>query len=234
MEKIELGIQPEPESFSCVSLFFTDIAGFKKLVGAVPPVQILQLLNVLYTKFDEIILKYPQLYKVESVSDTYMVATGLSVSPEAPPQEYSECAVQALRCCTELQSLVNSMDFTNIVGHHKIELRIGIHSGTVNAGLIGTKMSRYCLFGDTVNTASRMCTTGEPGKIQVSMQTIQVLGDNDNFEFESRGDIEVKGKGEKTKKKIIIIYMILFFSSDRYLKKEILNILGVMSTFWLL
>ncbi|KAJ3028597.1 UNVERIFIED_CONTAM: hypothetical protein HDU68_001324 [Siphonaria sp. JEL0065] len=133
MEKIELGVQPEPESFSCVSLFFTDIAGFKKLVGAVSPVKILELLNVLYTKFDEVILRYPQLYKVESVSDTYMVATGLSVSPDAPSKEYSECAVQALKCCAELQALVKSLDLSNIVGSHKIELRIGIHSGTVNA-----------------------------------------------------------------------------------------------------
>ncbi|KAJ3030021.1 UNVERIFIED_CONTAM: hypothetical protein HDU68_010370 [Siphonaria sp. JEL0065] len=110
-----------------------DIAGFKKLVGAVSPVKILELLNVLYTKFDEVILRYPQLYKVESVSDTYMVATGLSLSPDAQAEEFAECAVQALNCSAELQTLVNSMDFTNIVGPHKIELRIGIHSGTVNA-----------------------------------------------------------------------------------------------------
>ncbi|KAJ3008632.1 UNVERIFIED_CONTAM: Retinal guanylyl cyclase 1, partial [Siphonaria sp. JEL0065] len=192
MEKIELGVQPEPESFSCVSLFFTDIYEFKKLVGNVSPVKILQLLNVMYTRFDEIIAKYSQLYKVESVSDTYMVAAGLSSSNEKTKEEIAECTVQALKCCAELQKQVASMDFRDIVGDHPVKLRIGIHSGTITAGLIGTKMSRYCLFGDTVNTASRMCTTGEPSKIQVSSQTIQVLGEDDQFEFEVRGDIEVK------------------------------------------
>ncbi|ORY44678.1 hypothetical protein BCR33DRAFT_206581 [Rhizoclosmatium globosum] len=196
MEKMEMGITPEPENFSCATLFFTDINGFKKLVGSIPPVQILHFLNVLYTKFDEIIAKYPQLYKVETVSDTYMVAAGLSASKQATAQEIAECTAQALKCCAELQVLVNRMDFTNIVGDNKIQLRIGIHSGTINAGLIGTKMSRYCLFGDTVNTASRMCTTGEASKIQVSTQTIEVLGEDDKFEFEIRGDIEVKGKGK--------------------------------------
>ncbi|KAJ3398533.1 Nitrogen permease reactivator protein [Chytriomyces hyalinus] len=194
MEKIELGVVPEPESFGCVSLFFTDIFEFKKLVASVSPVQILKLLNVLYTRFDAVIAKYSQLYKVESVADTYMVAAGLS-SHEKSKEDITECTIQALNCCIELQGLVKSMDFTEIVGDHNVKLRIGIHSGTINAGLIGTKMSRYCLFGDTVNTASRMCTTGDAARIQVSPQTILVLGEDDQFEFEIRGEIEVKGKG---------------------------------------
>ncbi|KAJ3118823.1 hypothetical protein HK100_000534 [Physocladia obscura] len=196
MEKIEQGIVPEPESFNCVSLFFTDIWEFKKLVGAIKPEKILQLLNVLYTRFDTIIARYSQLYKVESVSDTYMVAAGISSSNEKSKEDFAECTKQALNCCSELQKLVMGMDFSDIVGEYKIRLRIGIHSGAINAGLIGTKMSRYCLFGDTVNTASRMCTTGEPDKIQVSSQTIAGLGDDDSMEFEVRGDIEVKGKGK--------------------------------------
>ncbi|KAI8608983.1 adenylate and guanylate cyclase catalytic domain-containing protein [Chytriomyces sp. MP71] len=196
MEKIETGVVPDPESFSCVSVLFTDIYDFKKLTGVIAPVNILKMLNILYTQFDAIIAKYPQLYKVESVSDTYMVASGLSSSSDRTKEEISECTIQALQCCMELQALVKGMNFVDIVGTSPIQLRIGIHSGTINAGLIGTKMSRYCLFGDTVNTASRMCTTGEPGKIQVSPHTIQVLGEDDQFEFTERGEIEVKGKGK--------------------------------------
>ncbi|KAJ3119616.1 hypothetical protein HK100_000231, partial [Physocladia obscura] len=153
MEKIEQGIVPEPESFNCVSLFFTDIWEFKKLVGAIKPEKILQLLNVLYTRFDTIIARYSQLYKVESVSDTYMVAAGISSSNEKSKEDFAECTRQALNCCSELQKLVIGMDFSDIVGEYKIRLRIVIFP--VIKGLIGTKMSRYCLFGDTVNTASR-------------------------------------------------------------------------------
>ncbi|KAI9333136.1 adenylate and guanylate cyclase catalytic domain-containing protein [Obelidium mucronatum] len=192
MEQIETGVVPGPEQFNCVTVFFTDIYEFKKLVGFVSPVKILQLLNVLYTKFDEVIAKYPQLYKVESVSDTYMVAGGISSIHEKTDQEIAECAIQALACSIELQKLVLAMDFTNIVGPYPIRLRIGIHSGAINAGVIGTKMSRYCLFGDTINTASRMCTTGEPSKIQVSTQVIEKIGSDEQFEFDERGEIEVK------------------------------------------
>ncbi|KAJ3053874.1 Retinal guanylyl cyclase 2, partial [Rhizoclosmatium hyalinum] len=191
MEKIELGIVPEPEQFACVTIFFTD---FKKLVATIDPVNILHLLNALYTKFDAVIAKYPRLYKVESVSDTYMVAAGINTNSEKSKEEVAACAHQALDCTIELQALVNSMalELRSLVGDQPVKLRIGVHSGSINAGLIGTKMSRYCLFGDTVNTASRMCTTGLASKIQVSAQTIQILGDDETFEFEVRGDIEVK------------------------------------------
>ncbi|KAJ3018549.1 UNVERIFIED_CONTAM: hypothetical protein HDU68_011093, partial [Siphonaria sp. JEL0065] len=192
MEQIETGVVPGPEQFNCVTVFFTDIYEFKKLVGFVSPVKILQLLNVLYTKFDEVIFKYPHLYKVESVADTYMVAAGISSSHEKTDEETAECAIQALACSIELQKLVMSLDLTSIVGPYPIRLRIGIHSGGINAGVIGTKMSRYCLFGDTINTASRMCTTGEPSKIQVSTQVIQKIGADEQFEFDERGEIEVK------------------------------------------
>ncbi|KAJ3133037.1 hypothetical protein HK100_004763 [Physocladia obscura] len=195
MEKIENGIVPGPESFNCVTVFFTDIYDFKKLVGWVEPTKILQLLNVMNTKFDDIIGKYSQLYKVESVSDTYMVAAGISLLKEKTTQEIQECTIQALACAIELQNSVKSLNFVPIVGNHSVQIRIGIHAGAINAGLIGTKMSRYCLFGDTINTASRMCTTGSSARIQVSMQIIQNIGTDDQFEFEERGEVEVKGKG---------------------------------------
>ncbi|KAJ3395297.1 Receptor-type guanylate cyclase gcy-13 [Entophlyctis sp. JEL0112] len=133
MEKIEQGQNPEPEQFSFVSLFFTDIFEFKKLVGAVPPEKILQLLNILYAQFDSVIAKYNLLYKVESVSDTYMVVSGISSGAEKTKEEIAECTKQSLDCCAELQRVVRDMNFSNIVGDHKIKLRIGVHSGPINA-----------------------------------------------------------------------------------------------------
>ncbi|KAJ3238831.1 hypothetical protein HDU81_007031 [Chytriomyces hyalinus] len=195
IEKLENGIVPEPENFSCVCLFFTDIFEFKKLVASVDPVNILKLLNVMYTEFDTILSRYSQLYKVESVADTYMVAAGLA-SHDKTDSEIAECTKQAFRCSMEMQRAVQKMNFSRFVGAQEVKLRIGIHAGVINAGLIGIKMSRYCLFGDTVNTASRMCTTGFASRIQVSSNAIQALGADEDFEFEERGEIEVKGKGK--------------------------------------
>ncbi|KAJ3256664.1 hypothetical protein HDU77_003012 [Chytriomyces hyalinus] len=194
VERIEAGQPVVPEQFECVTVFFTEIYGFKNLVATVDPVKIIHLLDMMYKQFDQIISKYSQIFKVESVSHTYLLASGLSASGNEP--EVSECAHQALTCANALKDWVAKTDFSSIVGNVDIKLCIGIHSGPASGALIATKVGRYCLFGETVQLASRMCATAESNKIQVSPMTIQVLGLDDNFEFAERGDIDIKTQGK--------------------------------------
>ncbi|KAJ3240169.1 hypothetical protein HDU78_002462 [Chytriomyces hyalinus] len=194
VERIEAGQPVVPEQFECVTVFFTEIYGFKNLVATVDPVKIIHLLDMMYKQFDQIISKYSQIFKVESVSHTYLLASGLSASRNE--SEVSECAHQALTCANALKDWVAKTDFSSIVGNVDIKLCIGIHSGPASGALIATKVGRYCLFGETVQLASRMCATAESNKIQVSPMTIQVLGLDDNFEFAERGDIDIKTQGK--------------------------------------
>jgi class 3 adenylate cyclase len=200
MAELESGKTPEPAEFSTVTIFFTDIYKFKQMVATVvDSVQILELLNTLYSKFDDVISKYDGLYKVECVSDTYMVASGLSHSDDKTHEEIQADTEAALMCCKELQEVAKSIDMEELgmmPEFDKLEIRIGVHSGPVFAGLVGNKMSRYCLFGDSVNTASRMCTNSEPGRICVSPKTQEIGKNLKGMKFEQRSDVEVKGKGK--------------------------------------
>ncbi|KAJ3301923.1 Nitrogen permease reactivator protein, partial [Blyttiomyces sp. JEL0837] len=194
LEDLEKGQTPQPSQFEGVTLFFTDINKFKSLVSRLPPTKILTMISTIYTKFDSILANYDRLYKVESVADTYMVAAGLrfNKSEDDPVLD----ARDALLCAKEMIAAVQSMEFDNLPEDVVIELRVGVHTGYILAGLVGTKMSRYCLFGDTVTTASRMCTTSEPSKIHVSSKTFDLVKDLPEFEFAEMEQTEVKGKGK--------------------------------------
>ncbi|KAJ3117085.1 hypothetical protein HDU96_008003 [Phlyctochytrium bullatum] len=198
LEDLEAGITPEPKSFETVTIFFTDIPQFKSLTSSVDSVALLNLLNLVYTKFDEVIQDNPALYKVECVSDTYMVAAGLSGNAKPSEDEIKEVTAVAVSCARKLLEAFKSIDLSEVGINEPLDLRVGIHTGPVLAGIVGTKMGRYCLFGDTVNTASRMCTTSNPSSIQVSPSTFEIVRDNRDFAFEERGEVNVKGKGKMT------------------------------------
>ncbi|KAJ3412698.1 Guanylate cyclase 2G [Chytridiales sp. JEL 0842] len=197
LSELEAGKTPEPTEFNMVTLFFTDIHNFKNLVATTDPIVILNLLKTLYSHFDEIISKYDSLYKVECVSDTYMVVSGLSSDTEKTEEQIQADAEAALRCVKELQGVVETIDLEELGIEDELKIRVGVHSGPVFAGLIGNKkMSRYCLFGDTVNTSSRMCTNSAPGRILVSPKTKEIANGIRGLKFEERGAIDVKGKGK--------------------------------------
>jgi adenylate cyclase len=168
-----------PES----TVLFADVVGFTPMSAGMSPPELVGLLNSLFTKFDEFVGDLG-LEKTKTVGDEYMVAAGV---PLPRPDHAEVIAELALR-------IRDHVAREDVDGHH-IELRIGINSGPVVAGIIGTHKFSYDLWGDTVNTASRMQSEGIPGQIQVSSAT-EILLRGTGFVCEPRGIISVKGKGD--------------------------------------
>ncbi|XP_052896080.1 atrial natriuretic peptide receptor 1 [Anopheles moucheti] len=186
-QQLLAGEMVQPEQFECVTIYFSDIVGFTALCAQSRPMEVVDFLNDLYSTFDRIIGFY-DVYKVETIGDAYMVVSGL---PERNGHDHArEIGLMALAILDAVKS------FT--IKHkpdYQLKIRIGIHSGPVCAGVVGQKMPHYCLFGDTVNTASRMESTGHPLKIHVSEAAKQILDKFGTFRTELRGDVELKGKG---------------------------------------
>uniref|UniRef100_A0A8C2SWB9 Guanylate cyclase n=2 Tax=Coturnix japonica TaxID=93934 RepID=A0A8C2SWB9_COTJA len=187
-DDLRQGKRAQAQSYLSATIFFSDIVGFTQLSSSSTPYQVVDLLNKLYTTFDEIIDNY-DVYKVETIGDAYMVVSG--VPKENGILHAGEIASMAL-------DLVNVCKTFRIP--HKpntlLKIRAGIHSGAVVAGVVGTKMPRYCLFGDTVNTASRMESTSEALKIQCSSNAYQLLEQIGDYVLICRGNLQVKGKGD--------------------------------------
>ncbi|CAK9821911.1 Guanylate cyclase 32E [Anthophora retusa] len=188
-EQLKRGHKVEAESFDCVTIYFSDIVGFTAMSAESTPLQVVDFLNDLYTCFDSTIENY-DVYKVETIGDAYMVVSGLPIRNGI--QHAGEIASMSLCLLDAIKQ------FT--IRHRpleKLQLRIGIHSGPVCAGVVGLKMPRYCLFGDTVNTASRMESTGSPLKIHCSKETKSLLDQLGGFSVIERGLVSMKGKGER-------------------------------------
>ncbi|XP_048026436.1 guanylate cyclase 2G isoform X1 [Megalobrama amblycephala] len=186
-DQLMAGKSVEPKSYDMVTIFFSDIVGFTTMCSISSALEVITLLNDLYSLFDEIIKLY-DVYKVETIGDAYMVASGLPISNGNLHAE--EISTMALHFLSALKRFK-----IRHLPNEKLALRIGINSGPVVAGVVGSTMPRYCLFGDTVNTASRMESNSLPLRIHISQSTADILFKNGNFELEERGDIEIKGKG---------------------------------------
>ncbi|KAM9462865.1 guanylate cyclase 2G [Clarias gariepinus] len=186
-DQLMSGKAVEPMSYDMVTIFFSDIVGFTTMCSISSALEVVTLLNDLYSLFDEIIKLY-DVYKVETIGDAYMVASGLPISNGTRHAE--EISIMALHFLSAIQ-----MFRIRHLPNEKLALRIGINSGPVVAGVVGATMPRYCLFGDTVNTASRMESSSQPLKIHISQSTAEILTKIGSYELEERGDIELKGKG---------------------------------------
>ncbi|WPD23335.1 MAG: adenylate/guanylate cyclase domain-containing protein [Candidatus Electrothrix scaldis] len=170
------------DAFPETTVLFSDIVGFTKLSQTVTPDKLVNLLNNLFSRFDDLAENHG-LEKIKTIGDAYMAAAGL---PEHRVDHAEATAYMALDMCREMIKFNEKIDTP-------LNIRIGINSGAVVAGVIGKKKFIYDLWGDAVNTAARMESHGVPGEIQVTATTYELL--KEKFKLESRGDIEVKGKG---------------------------------------
>ncbi|CAH1795400.1 unnamed protein product [Owenia fusiformis] len=187
--QLKRGEPVEPQTFDNVTIYFSDICGFTELSSTSKPLEVVDLLNDLYTLFDSIIRSY-DVYKIETIGDAYMVVSGL---PEKNGKHHAgEIASMSLHLLSAIKKF-RIRHRPDVI----LRLRIGIHSGFVVAGVVGLTMPRYCLFGDTVNTASRMESNGEPLRIHVSKECNAVLEELGGYELEERGLVKMKGKGEQ-------------------------------------
>ncbi|KAJ8031037.1 Atrial natriuretic peptide receptor 1 [Holothuria leucospilota] len=189
-DQLKLGQAVQAEQYALVTISFSDIVGFTKLASESTPLEVVNFLNDLYTLFDDIIDLY-DVYKVETIGDAYMVASGL------PERNGNRHASEICTLGIHLMSSVRSFKIRHRQDR-QLQLRLGVHTGPVVAGVIGIKMPRFCLFGDTVNIASRMESTSTALRIQISQETRDILQDIGGFNLENRGEISIKGKAPRT------------------------------------
>ena len=182
-ERLKLRESALADSFAEVSILFADIVDFTKLSARISPAEVVMMLNDIFSIFDRLAEQHG-LEKIKTIGDAYMVVAGLPV----PRPDHAEAIAEMAIRMQESLALFRSKEGDGI------RMRIGINSGPVVAGIIGTKKFIYDLWGDTVNTASRMESHGLPSGIQVTEATYERL--RDRYLFEPRGKIEVKGKGE--------------------------------------
>jgi guanylate cyclase len=171
------------DQFAAASILFADIVDFTPLSDQLRPAEVVGLLDHLFTHFDLLAERYG-VEKIKTIGDCYMVAAGV------PTPRADHARVTALMAL-DMQEAMRSEDG---IAHLGLELRIGVNSGPVVAGVIGRKRFLYDLWGDAVNMASRMETSGMPGQIQVTRATYELL--RDEFDLEPRGVIPIKGKGD--------------------------------------
>lgn len=171
------------EAYTEASILFADLVEFTPLSELLTPIEMVQLLNEIYSHFDNLVDKFG-LEKIRTIGDNYMVAAGV---PEPKPDHAQALAKMAI----DIGKFVATFP---LIKGKKLQFRIGINSGPVVAGVVGKKKFQYDVWGDMVNVASRMESQGLPGKIQVTDFTYGLL--QDEFDFEHRGDIDIKGKGK--------------------------------------
>lgn len=179
----------DARNFDGVSILFTDFKGFTEQSAKLSPEELVNEINQCFKAFDEIMGKR-DIEKIKTIGDAYMAAGGLPVSSK---NSVKNTVLAAL----ELQKFIKKRkEERDAKGELAFSMRAGIHTGSVVAGIVGAKKFQYDIWGDTVNTASRMESSGEEGKVNISETTYNLLKDYNEFTFEYRGEIETKGKGK--------------------------------------
>ncbi|MCB9244785.1 MAG: tetratricopeptide repeat protein [Flavobacteriales bacterium] len=180
----------DAQDFEMVSILFSDFKGFTAASEKLSAQDLVTEINTCFEAFDGIMSKYG-IEKIKTIGDAYMAAGGLPVPTD-------DSIKKTVLAALEMQAFISKRKAElDASGKTAFEMRVGIHTGPVVAGIVGVKKFQYDIWGDTVNTASRMESSGEVGKVNISQATYEMLKHDSDFIFESRGKIEAKGKGEK-------------------------------------
>ncbi|MCB1322703.1 MAG: adenylate/guanylate cyclase domain-containing protein [Leptospiraceae bacterium] len=182
-ERLKKGEQPIADHFDAVTILFADIVGFTELAAKKSAGELVELLNEIFSGFDELADQY-ELEKIKTIGDCFMAVAGL-------PRLRDDHALAAVRMASAMRDLMEVIRSRKGI---ELQIRIGVHSGPVVAGVIGRRKFSYDLWGDAVNVASRMESSGESGRINLSEDTYRLV--NVHCECEHRGKIYAKGKGE--------------------------------------
>jgi len=184
------------DQFESASILFADVVNFTPMSASMTPAELVELLNEVYSHFDALVEKY-DLEKIKTIGDCYMVAAGV-------PRRRPDHALVLTQLALDIRDYVSQHEFHG----RQLKFRIGINSGSVVAGVIGRRKFAYDLWGDAVNTASRMESHGSGGYIQITEDTYALI--KDEFNCEARGKVSVKGKGE-----VNVWYVLNKFSQRR-------------------
>ena len=178
---LKSGRNPIADNYENASILFCDIVGSTPLFSDLPPEEVVDWLNEVYSLCDEVVEKYG-LEKIRTIGDNYMIAAGVPVERPDHARAIASLALEISRRVSQLPTRRGK----------GIDFRFGINSGPVVAGIIGNYKFQFDIWGDVVNVASRMEQHGEAGRIHVSPSTYALI--KDDFEFEPRGEIQIKGK----------------------------------------
>ncbi|MGB5321127.1 adenylate/guanylate cyclase domain-containing protein, partial [Lutimonas sp.] len=174
-----------PQKFDSVTVMFTDFEAFTKYSQDLTPELLVKSVDYHFSKFDQIIEKYG-LEKIKTIGDSYMCAGGLPI----PTKDHAQ---KMLHAALEIRDFIENIKRSEVREITHFNIRIGIHTGPVVAGVVGIKKFAYDIWGDTVNIASRLESNSEPGKINISENTYHLI--KDSFDCEYRGEIQAKNKG---------------------------------------
>ena len=197
-EKLLLNILPEETAqelkefgkvkakrFDSVTVLFTDFVGFTAYAKNLEPEELVSSVDYYFSKFDEIMEKY-DVEKIKTIGDSYMCVSGL-------PEPGENDVFRAVQAAFEIVEFIEASKKTKMTDLTQFDIRIGINTGPIVAGVVGTKKFAYDIWGDTVNVASRMESKSKPGKINISESTYELI--KDQYDCEFRGEIDVKNKG---------------------------------------
>ena len=204
VERLKRDLPLEAEYYPSATVIFCEICNFDRICASLAPNDVVRVLNIAYSKFDELLEEYGSIngtgciYKVETVGEVYMAVCGCPIRVKNHAHLAASFALDLIASVKDIKSSVTMRNFRTLDGSRlaggtfDFQVHVGLNSGPINAGIVGLKSPRYKLFGDTVNTASRMESTCAPGEVQCSAATAAEI--ESEFELEPRV-VEVKGKG---------------------------------------